>query len=337
MSKIKIGVVGAGIYGNYHIHTYTCDKNVEKVVFCDLNEERKKATAEKYNVTGYSTVKEMIQNEELDAISIATPDPYHFEPLKDAIEAGIKNILVEKPLATSVEECEEIVHLAKENNVKISVDFHKRWDPAYNCIRDEIKKDGDRIIRGYMSLDDIIDVPEKWFTWTNKSSPVWFLGVHCYDLIRYITGSEVKKVYAVGNKTVLKEKGYETWDSIQATLTMEDGSHWVVETGWILPNTFPKSNDGQLIVLTEKKYFKNESYRGVKQYTDVKESLPNYIFMNFGENSASGFGLEPMQEFVKDIVDGNEFRTSAYDGLQASRIAAAVHQSAETGEIVTLD
>ena len=56
----------------------------------------------------------MIQNEELDAISIATPDPYHFEPLKDAIEAGIKNILVEKPLATSVEECEEIVHLAKE-------------------------------------------------------------------------------------------------------------------------------------------------------------------------------------------------------------------------------
>ena len=100
MSKIKIGVVGAGIYGNYHIHTYTCDKNVEKVVFCDLNEERKKATAEKYNVTGYSTVKEMIKNEELDAISIATPDPYHFEPLKDAIEAGIKNILVEKPLAT---------------------------------------------------------------------------------------------------------------------------------------------------------------------------------------------------------------------------------------------
>lgn len=337
MNKIKIGVVGAGIYGNYHIHTYVCDKNVEKVVFCDLNDERKKATAEKYNVTGYSTVKEMIQNENLDAISIATPDPYHFEPLKDAIEAGIKNILVEKPLATTVEECEEIVRLAKENEVNISVDFHKRWDPAYNCIRDEIKKDGDQIIRGYMSLDDIIDVPQKWFTWTNKSSPVWFLGVHCYDLIRYITGSEVKKVYAVGNKTVLKEKGYETWDSVQATLTMEDGSHWVVETGWILPNTFPKSNDGQLVVLTEKKYFKNESYRGVKQYTDVKESLPNYIFMNFSENSASGFGLEPMQEFVQNIVEGKEFRTSAYDGLQASKIAAAVHKSAETGEIVTLD
>ena len=44
MKKIKIGVVGAGIYGNYHIHTYTCDPHVEKVVFCDLNEERRAAT-----------------------------------------------------------------------------------------------------------------------------------------------------------------------------------------------------------------------------------------------------------------------------------------------------
>ena len=85
------------------------------------------------------------------------------------------------------------------------------------------------------------------------------------------------------------------------------------------------------------KYAGEDGVAAYGKYTDVKESLPNYIFMNFGENSASGFGLEPMQEFVQDIVDGNEFRTSAYDGLQASRIAAAVHQSAETGEIVTLD
>ena len=61
-------------------------------------------------------------------------------------------------------------------------------------MRDEILMDKENIIRGYMSLDDVIDVPMNWFTWTDQSSPSWFLGVHCYDLIRYVSGSEVESV-----------------------------------------------------------------------------------------------------------------------------------------------
>lgn len=336
MDKVKVGVVGAGIYGNYHIHTFVCDPHVEKVVFCDLDEERRERAAEKYGITGYASVKEMVEVERLDAVTIATSDPYHFQPARDAIEAGVKYLLIEKPLATTVEECEEIVRLAEENGVKISVDFHKRWDPAYNCIRDEIRCGGDTVLRGYMSLDDIVDVPRAWFSWSAKSSPSWFLGVHCYDLVRYITGAEAVSVTARGSKKVLAAEGIDTWDTITALITMSDGSNWTVETSWVLPNTFPKANDGQLVILTDRCYLKNESYRGVKSYTDVKESLPNYIFMNFGEHTASGFGLEPMQEFIADIVAGRAFRTSANDGLQATRIAQAVHESAGTGKTVEL-
>ena len=336
MKKVNIGVVGAGIYGNYHIRTYSCEPHVETVVFCDLNEERRAATQNRYQIRGYADVKEMITAEKLDAISIATPDPYHYEPARAAMEAGIKYLMIEKPLATSVEECEELIAMAEKYGVQIAVDFHKRWDPAYNNMRDEILMDKENIIRGYMSLDDVIDVPMNWFTWTDQSSPSWFLGVHCYDLIRYVSGSEVESVYAVGNKQVLKKQGYQTYDSIQAILTMQDGSSWTVENSWILPNTYPKSNDGQLVIVTEHKYLKNESYRGVKTYTDKKASLPNYIFMKFDEHNASGFGLEPMQDFVSDIVNQRSFRTNAYDGLQATRIAAAVHASAESGNVIHL-
>lgn len=52
---------------------------------------------------------------------------------------------------------------------------------------------------------------------------------------------------------------------------MQDGSSWTVENSWILPNTYPKSNDGQLVIVTEHKYLKNESYRGVKTYTDKRQ------------------------------------------------------------------
>ena len=60
MKKVNIGVVGAGIYGNYHIRTYSCDPHVETVVFCDLNEERRAATQNRYQIRGYADVKEMI-------------------------------------------------------------------------------------------------------------------------------------------------------------------------------------------------------------------------------------------------------------------------------------
>lgn len=336
MRKIKIGVIGAGIYGNYHIHTFVCDPWVEKVVICDLNQQRREETEKKYGVEGYATVKDMLSNETLDAVSITTPDPYHFEPAKDAIESGVKNILIEKPLATTVQECEKLIELAEKYGANVTVDFHKRWDPAYNCIRDEILEGNEKIIRGYMALDDIINVPKTWFSWTDKSSPAWFLGVHCYDLIRYLTNSEVKKVYAVGNKEVLVKEGYKTWDNIQAVLTMEDGSNWTVENSWILPNTFPKANDGQLVIVTESKYFKNESYRGLKTYTQEKAGVPNYIFANFTENRAVGIGLEPMQEFAHNTAMNLPFRTSAIDGLRATQIAAAVHESAETGKVIEM-
>lgn len=334
--SIKLGVVGAGIYGKYHILTYKSLKKVEKLVICDMNKDRLENAKKEFGVEGYLSIKEMINNEKLDAVAICTPDPYHYEPLKDCIEHGIKHILCEKPITTSLSEAREIEKLAEENDVKIYVDFHKRWDPAYNAIRNKIISENDKVVRGYMSLDDVIDVPMKWFNWADKSSPTWFVGVHCIDLMRYITGSEVKKVYAVGTKKVLKEEGIDSYDSISATMTFDDGSNWTLENSWILPNSFPKSNDGQLIVLTEKQYFKNESYRGLKTYDQNKESLPNYIFMNFEEGNINGFGLEPMIDFVKAVEYGSDYKSVLIDGVKATEIAEAIHKSLETGEIIEL-
>lgn len=89
-------------------------------------------------------------------------------------------------------------------------------------------------------MDDIIDVPTEWFNWADKSSPVHFLGTHCYDQVRWYMGCEVEEVYAVGTKKVLKARGVDTYDSIQATLKMENGCYWTVENSWILPKGFAK-------------------------------------------------------------------------------------------------
>lgn len=102
--SIKLGVVGAGIYGKYHILTYKSLKKVEKLVICDMNKDRLENAKKEFGVEGYLSIKEMINNEKLDAVAICTPDPYHYEPLKDCIEHGIKHILCEKPITTSLSE-----------------------------------------------------------------------------------------------------------------------------------------------------------------------------------------------------------------------------------------
>ena len=245
MKVMNVAVVGAGIYGINHVNAYTWNPNTNLVAVCDLNKEITDRIAEQYNVKTYNDVNEMLDNEEIDAVSIATPDAFHMDPALAAIRHG-KPILVEKPLATTSEDAKRILAEAEKYNVRVAVDYHKRWDPAAINVRNELQnEESGAPIRGYMCMDDIIDVPTEWFNWADKSSPVHFLGTHCYDQVRWYTGCEVEEVYAVGTKKVLKARGVDTYDSIQATLKMENGCYWTVENSWILPK------DSQKIMMEE--------------------------------------------------------------------------------------
>ena len=65
-------------------------------------------------------------------------------------------------------------------------------------------------------MDDVISVPAEWLDWAGASSPVWFLGSHCFDLVRHLSGQEVVSVYAVGQKRLMVECGLDTFDSVRA-------------------------------------------------------------------------------------------------------------------------
>lgn len=134
MEKLKVAVVGAGIYGKNHLNAYTWNPNSELVAVCDMNPEITKQVKEEYHVNTYNDIEEMLNNEDIDAVSVATPDPYHKEPVLAAIRHG-KHVLVEKPLATSSQDAYEIIDAAKEAGVRVMVDYHKRWDPSSVAIK----------------------------------------------------------------------------------------------------------------------------------------------------------------------------------------------------------
>lgn len=196
MNKIRIAVVGAGFYGKHHMSAYNQNPDSLLVAICDIDTERCDDLATAYGVMGYTSLETLLEEETVDVVSVATADPYHTESILTALHHG-KHVLTEKPLATSVCECELIVKLAQQNDLLVGVDFHKRRDPMVMRIKAELEKiETGSILRGHISMDDVTSVPTGCLNWAGASSPVWFLGSHCFDLVRHLSGQGVVSGYA---------------------------------------------------------------------------------------------------------------------------------------------
>ena len=335
MKKLNIAVVGAGIYGKNHLDAYTSNPNVNLVAVCDLKKEITDKVEQDYQVKTYNDMEEMLKSEEIDAVSVATPDPYHKDPVMTAIRYG-KDVLVEKPLATTSADAYDIIEAAEKAGVRVMVDYHKRWDPASIAVKNKLADAGTgKPVRGYMRMDNVYDVAINWLNWSSDSSPVHFVGTHCYDLIRWYMGCEVVQVYAVGHKGILQEKGVDTYDSITAILEFENGCTWTVENAWILPNGFAKADDGCSEILCEHAMIRVDSQkRGVEFFDDQKQYTPNICFIQNHNGRAIGFGIDPLNDFVDCILHDKPFVANLNDGLEAELIAEAVHKSADTRQVV---
>ena len=102
--KVRIGIIGMGIWGQKHVAAYKQHSSAEIVAVCDIKENHAKEISSKHNIPSYySNVDRMLENEYLDAVSVATPDDLHADPVIKAAQKGL-HIMVEKPLAMKVNE-----------------------------------------------------------------------------------------------------------------------------------------------------------------------------------------------------------------------------------------
>ena len=163
--KIKVGVVGAGIYGESLIQAFYSVHKMGEINLCavaDISQAALDKIKNLYGLKGYTDYKAMFDKEDLDAVAVITPDYLHKEIALEA--AGRKiHLLVQKPLATDIEEGRDMIAAAEKNNVLLYVDFHKRFDPAHIQLRQAVQsgKLGE-IEYGYVCMEDKIIVPTEW-------------------------------------------------------------------------------------------------------------------------------------------------------------------------------
>jgi len=336
MERIKCAVVGTGIFGEIHCHTYSAYENAELVIVCDVNEKKVKEIAKKYKTSYTTDYKEIVKNREIQLVSVATPDFLHKDITVAMLKSG-KNVLVEKPMATKVDEAEEMVATAKKYGLFLMTDFHNRFNPPIVLTKERIEKgELGKIVMIYGRLSDKITVPLKWFSWSEKSGPHWFLFPHIVDLVCWFIGKLPKTVYAKGVKGVLKSNGVDTYDIISAILNFGD-SFATIETSWIIPESWTSICEFALELQTSKgKVHMELENQGVMIGSDVKNYLERPFYTGYTEvhKQIFGFASLPIKHFVDCVREKKEPIIKGEDGLNNVKIIASIEESVKEEKIV---
>jgi predicted dehydrogenase len=192
--KISVAVIGVGYWGPNLVRNLLDINEVGKVFVFDLNLRRSEALKKKFsNLAVAYTFNEILSNPEIKATVVATPVNKHFEIAKQCLLAG-KNVLVEKPLAQNSAECEALVKLAEEKNVKLMVGHLLEYKPSVVQIKNMVQK-GDVGNMLYISASRL-----NLGLIRSDVSVLWDSAVHDIYTINFILGKLPKRVSAVGAK-----------------------------------------------------------------------------------------------------------------------------------------
>ena len=338
--SLKFGLIGAGVWGKTHAFLYEEDEKVELTAVCDLDQEKAEKLASEFEISHiYTDHQKMLNERELDAVAIVTPDFTHTPLVEDCAEAG-KDILLEKPLATTREGVEKSLKAVNDNDVRMMVDLHNRWSPPFALAKERIKKGeiGDPV-SAYFRLNDKKWVATDMLSWAEKSSILWFLGSHTIDTLSWLFEDDIKKVYSASHSGVMKKEGIDTTDIYQTILEFQDGGIATIENSWITPNSHPNVNDIKCNVTGDEGIINIDTtnHRMIEVYNQEKHENPDTLVNYFVHGKAKGFAYESIRHFAEKLVSGEDFLVSVEEAAKVSLVILAIFESAEKGEPVKVD
>jgi predicted dehydrogenase len=331
------GVIGLGVWGETHLKAYTTTSGAYLAGICDVNEELLRQRASEYHVAFATTdYQELLARGDVAAVSVVTPDFLHREIAIAAIRAG-KHVILEKPMATTVEDAEAIAEAAHQAGVKLMVDFHNRWNPAMVIAKEAIAAgELGELQMASIRLNDTIYVPTQMLSWAAMSSVLWFLGSHAVDLVRWLFSDEVVRVHAVSRSRVLSALGIDTPDFFHYILELSRGGVAHVENCWIMSDNMPTIFDFKVeLIGSEGTIFADcSTHRTVQKYTRTEATYPDVAVRTNIHGRPGGFGVESIRHFVRAVVEDEELPVSIQDGVNNTRVLVAVQESALRGEPV---
>ncbi len=332
MHKLKAAVIGTGAMGKNHARVYSEMGNVKLVAVCDPDKKICQEIAKSYKTKYYSNHKELLKKENLEAASICVPTGFHKEIACDFIKNNV-NVLVEKPIASTLEEAKEIIEIAEKNKVKLMIGHIERFNPVVMELKKRIKRNElGKIYKVHCtrmgpSVRRITDV-----------GVIIDLAIHEIDILKYIISSKIKRIYAETAQRI--HSTHE--DLLIGTIRFENDVLGVINANWVTPRKFRE------ITITGEKGMFVANY--LTQDLDFYENdfvRKNVNYQNFSMTVIEGRKIsikvkksEPLrnelESFANCIIKNKKPEVTGKDGLEALEIAHKFIESAKQNKVVEL-
>lgn len=347
MKKVKWGVIGAGgIADRRTIPGMLLADNAELVAVMEVNMELAEKIRAKHNAKkAYDNIDALLADEEIEAVYIASPVVYHKEQAFKAAAAK-KHILLEKPLALSSQESQEIIDKCKAEGVLLATGFMMRYH-AYHQKMKEMIANGDlgQIVscRGQLTCW-YPDIPGNWRQnkATSGGGALMDMGVHCIDLIQYITGSKAKKVAGLAATRTFH---YNVDDSSSILFELENGAFCYVDSNFNIPD---EAAECRLEIYGTKGSFMASGTIGQVEGGTVRVTLSDDTKGYDAQQERDEKGTTELQvtfgnmytkeieSFSNSILTGAPLQVPAEDGLQIQKVVEAAYKSNDEGVFVNL-
>ncbi len=322
---MKVAVIGLAGVGRVHVDQWAALPAAELVSVCDIMPPIAADFASRHNVKGYTSAEEMLDKEDLTAISICTPPKVHLVLTRMAAARGI-HVLCEKPMASHVEDCQGMIDVCKVNRVVLQIGHKKRFIPPLVRLKELAEAEFGPIQYMVHRYPHPGTSDKDWF-WAEDDGggPILENAVHAADILGFLMG-DVALVYAEGGTFFAQDRKPQI-DCAVFTLRFTSGAIGVVNAGMVSMETFSfedfyVANEKGVAEVTGK-FDRPEILRyGFRQYPSVvqQESYPNF----------DAFRAE-IEHFMECIQTGSEPIASGEAGMKAVAICRAVKKSAEIG------
>ena len=307
--------------------------NVELVGVADSNLDAACQVGGAHATRGYGSLTELLTKERPEAVTIAVPTENHHGAVMEALEAGC-HVLVEKPIAATLAQADELVAAARSAGLVLAVGHIERYNPAVLELKRRL--DEGQLGRVYQfDAQRLGPFPQR----IRDVGVVIDLATHDLDLMRFLTGSEIVRVYAETRRKVHTTRE----DMVSGLLRLEDGSVGLLQINWLTPTKIR-----QLTVTGERGMFRADYLTQdlfFHENAEVADHNWEQITMLRGvsEGSMVKYAIqkrEPLQSeleaFVKAIGGEPAGIVSGEDGSEALRLALAMIESGDEGRVVTV-
>ena len=326
----RVALIGLGAMGRNHLRVLSDLEGVELAAVCDMDEKVVATASRKHSVAGYVSWAEMLERERLDAAVVAVPTRFHLDVGLAVLERGL-HVLIEKPIATTLEEGRRLVAAARDEDRVFAVGHSERFNPAVRELRRRVA--AGEIGRIYqIQARRLGPFPAR----IRDVGVVIDLVTHDLDVMYTLAGSEVQRLYGETEQRIHTDHE----DILNALLKFESGMLGVLQVNWLTPTKIREisvlGERGMFVcnyLTQELRYYKNAEVESDPGGDPHPRAVTEGEAVTFPIGQGEPLRLE-LQAFVQAVRGERAIEVDGEAGLRALHLALAVVTSASESRVL---